>query len=59
MFVVGRARVRVSRHIIIMIEKSSLPLFHFLFCELVEECYNNHKEDQYLQVLKKTGLEVG
>ena len=42
-----------------MIEKSSLPLFHFLFCELVEECYNNHKEDQYLQVLKKTGLEVG
>lgn len=43
----------------LMIEKTSLPLFHFLFCELIEECYNNHKEDQYIEHLKKAGKDIG
>lgn len=42
-----------------MIEKSTLPLFHFLFCELIEEVYNNHKEEKYLQKLKNVGLDIG
>lgn len=48
-------------------DKSGLPLFHFLFCELIEECYNNHKEGssmdeempEFIKALKKAGLDVG
>lgn len=36
--------------------QSSLSLFHFLFSELIEECYGNSKEGERL---KKIGSEIG
>lgn len=42
-----------------MIEKSTLPLFHFLFTELIEETYKNYKEEDYLTELKRIGIDIG
>ena len=42
-----------------MIQNQTLPIFHFLFCELIEECYTNYKEHGYLERLKKIGVETG
>ena len=43
----------------INMEKSTLPIFHFIFCELIEECYSNYKEDDYKERLKVIGSEIG
>lgn len=34
-------------------------IFHFLLCELIEECYTQYKEDHYLDNLKRIGREIG
>ena len=34
-------------------------MFHFLFCELIEECYSLYKEDHYLDNLKRIGKDCG